>query len=64
MKEFELRSLRGYTGNYTAILYSRSGLYYLEKRFLYYTKKQVIDTLRHNYDCVVGKSFLGRTEPL
>lgn len=64
MKEFELRSLRGYTGNYIAILYSRSGLYYIEKRFLYYTKKQVIDTLRHNYDCVVGKTFLGSTEPL
>ena len=64
MKEFELRSLCGYTGNYTAILYSRSGLYYLEKRFLDYTKKQVIDILRHNYDCVVGKSFLGRTEIL
>ena len=64
MKEFELRLLRGYTGNYTAILYSRSGLYYIEKRFLYYTKKQVIDILRHDYDCVVGKSFLDRTEPL
>lgn len=64
MKEFELCSLRGYTGNYTATLYNRSGLYYIEKRFLYYTKKQVIDTLRHNYDCVVGKRFLSKTEPL
>lgn len=42
MKEFELRSLYGCPGSYTAVLYNRLGGYYTEKRFLYYTKKRNI----------------------
>ena len=40
MKRFELRSLNGCPGDYTAVLYNRLGGYYTEKRFLYYTKKK------------------------
>lgn len=57
MKEFELRSLNGYTGNYTAVLYNRLGCYYTERRFLYYTKKEIFYKLRHEYNCTVARGF-------
>lgn len=40
MKEFELRSLYGCTGSYTAVLYNRLGGYYTEKRFYTTPKKK------------------------
>ena len=57
MKEFELRSLHGCPGSYTAVLYSRFGCYYTEKRFLYYTKKEIFYKLRHEYNGTVARGF-------
>ena len=57
MKKFELRSLSGCTGSYTAVLKNRFGGYYVEKHFLYYTKKEIFHTLRHDYGCTVGRRF-------
>ena len=57
MKTFELRSLNGYTGNYTAVLYNRLDGYYTNQRFLYYTKKEIFYKLRHEYNCTVARGF-------
>ena len=57
MKEFELRSLNGFQGSYTAVLYNRLGGYYTKKRFLYYTKKEIFYKLRHEYNCTVARGF-------
>lgn len=57
MKQFELVSIRGNRGNYTATLYNRLGGYYTEKRFLWYSKKAMFHELRKNYDCIIRKGF-------
>lgn len=57
MKEFELRSIRGCTGNYKAVMYNRLGGYYKEVNFLWYSKKAMFRELRNGYDCSVAKCF-------
>lgn len=57
MKKFELLSLNGYPGAYTAVLYNRSGGYFTEKHFLWYSKKEIFYKLRHEYDCIVARGF-------
>ena len=57
MKEFELRSLYGYPGSYTAVLYNCLHGYYTEQHFLYYTKKEIFYKLRHEYNCTVSRRF-------
>ena len=42
---------------YTAVLRNRLCGYYVEKAFLYYTKKEIFHTLRHDYGCTVGRRF-------
>lgn len=55
MKKFELCSMRGCPGNYTAVLYNRVGGYYEEKRFLFYSKKEIFYKLRNEYNCTIAK---------
>ena len=57
MKEFELRSLNGCVGDYTAVLYNSLYGYYTKKRFFYYTKKEIFYKLRHEYNCTVARGF-------
>lgn len=57
MRVFELSSLHGCPGNYTAVLYNRVCGYYTEKRFLWYTKKEMFYKLRHEYNCIVSRGF-------
>lgn len=56
-KHFELVKLQGSCNNYTAVLYNRLGGYFVEKRFLWYTKKEVIRILRHEYNTIVKRGF-------
>lgn len=57
MKEFELCSIDGYPGNYSATIYSRFGNYYTTKRFLFMTKRDMFNKLRREYDCEVARRF-------
>lgn len=57
MKQFELVSIRGNRGNYTAVLYNRMGGYYTEKRFLWYSKKDMFRELRRKHACVIRKGL-------
>ena len=57
MKKFELCSLHGCTGSYTAVLLNRPAGCYVTRHFLCYTKKEIFHTLRHDYGCTVGRRF-------
>lgn len=47
------KNFEGYNG----VLYNRLGGYYTEKRFLFYTKKEIFYKLRHEYNCTVARGF-------
>lgn len=57
MKEYELCYIKGVPGNYTAVLYNNSHGYYTERRFMWYSKKEMIYKLRHDYNCIVKRGF-------
>ncbi len=54
-KKFELISLRGGRGCYTASIYNRLGGYFKELYFMDYSKKDIIYILRHNHNCIVRR---------
>lgn len=56
-KRFELSSLYRDNGAYVAVMYNRLCGYYTERRFLYYTKKEVLYKLRHEEGCTVARGF-------
>lgn len=58
MKKYTLTSLTGCPGSYTATLYcADNGGYWIEKRFLWYSKRDMFYLLRNKYDCIVPHKF-------
>ena len=57
MKTFELISLHGVPGSYTAAIYNRAHGYFKEVRFLWCSKKEIFYKLRHEYGCSVPRGF-------
>lgn len=54
-KKFELIAIHGGRGCYTASIYNRLGGYFEEVYFFDYSKKEIINRLRNNYDCIVRR---------
>lgn len=57
MKTFELSSLRKDNGMYIATLYNMELMYFKTVRFLWYSRREIISKLRHEYDCMVSNKF-------
>lgn len=57
MKTFELSSLRKDNGMYIATLYNMELMYFKTVRFLWYSRREIISKLRHEYDCKVSNKF-------
>ena len=58
MKNKTVVKLSYYDGSYNAIIYYVSGSYCNEKKFIWYTKKEVIDILRNEYNCIVSNKVI------
>lgn len=56
-KWFELSSLHGCGGCYTAVLYNRCCMYYKEIIFSGYSKRDIYRKLRREYGCIVSRDF-------
>ena len=56
-KEFTLVDLRKNGAIYRAVMYNRLDGYYKAYCFWYYSKREVIQKLRNEHDCIVARRF-------
>ena len=56
-KEFTLVSLTKNGAIYHAVMYNKLYGYYKDYCFWYYSKREVIQKLRNEHDCIVARRF-------